>query len=119
MHSWLEQKFPHSFRICFFMLDRVCVPTVQGIPPPEGLNEQQTAAWHKDAAFLAQLLDNTKVIFYSHRQFGEHVLAQMLMGRLVCCLSDLPVELCPVKCPGQADIPATMPIAYHRKQPAV
>jgi len=38
---------------------------MQGIAPPDRLDEQQVAAWHKDAAFLTQLLDNSKVNFQS------------------------------------------------------
>ena len=34
---------------------------MQDIAPPDGLDEQQVAAWHKDAAFLTRLLDNSKV----------------------------------------------------------
>lgn len=34
---------------------------MQGLPPPAGLGESQLAAWHKDADFLLQLMDNSKV----------------------------------------------------------
>lgn len=32
----------------------------QGIQPPEGLDQEQRAAWLHDTAFLSQLLDNSK-----------------------------------------------------------
>ena len=38
-----------------------CLSSAQGIAPPEGLDSQQIVRWRKDAAFLTQLLDNTKV----------------------------------------------------------
>lgn len=38
-----------------------CLSSVQGIAPPGGLDVQQIVGWRKDAAFLTQLLDNTKV----------------------------------------------------------
>ena len=39
----------------------ICYTFVQGVATPEGLDEEQRAAWHRDAAFLAQLLDNSNV----------------------------------------------------------
>ena len=39
----------------------VCLASVQGMQPPEGLTEDQQEVWLRDAAFLSQLLDNTKV----------------------------------------------------------
>ena len=41
---------------------------VQGIAPPDGLDEQQKSAWQKDSVFLSQLLDNTKVWNAIHTQ---------------------------------------------------
>ncbi|KAK9916950.1 hypothetical protein WJX75_009151 [Coccomyxa subellipsoidea] len=41
------------------------LPLAQGLAPPEGLDTEQRAAWLRDAAFLSQLLDNSKVDDYT------------------------------------------------------
>ncbi|BDA40363.1 TATA-binding protein-associated factor 172 [Coccomyxa sp. Obi] len=41
------------------------LPLAQGLQPPEGLTEDQRVVWLRDAAFLSQLLDNTKVDEYT------------------------------------------------------
>lgn len=50
--------------LCFGSLTAL-LPLAQGLPLPEGLDEQQRAAAQQDGEFLSQLLDNRRVEDYA------------------------------------------------------